>query len=216
MRGKERTVSVYFRTEKIIALALIFSLCFTFVPLALAHKVYLFAWVEGDTVYTDSYFPGKKKVKNGPIKVFDPAGKQLLEGKTDENGQFSFKIPQRTDLRIVLEATMGHKTEYLLKAEEISGIAVKPDTEKEVDKLQDSPPLGSVQTTDMEQIRIVVEKAIDERLRPIERMLAKLQEERGPGLTEIIGGIGYIFGLMGIALYFNSRRKDDPDKGIKG
>ena len=206
MRGKKRTINIFFQAPQIIPFALAFVLCFTSVPPALAHKVYLFAWVEGDTVYTDSYFPGKKKVINGPIKVFDPSGKQLLEGKTDENGQFSFKIPQRTDLRIVLEATMGHKTEYLLKAEEVSGIEVKPDAEKETAKLQDSSP-GSVQTADMEQIRIILEKAIDDRLKPIVRMLARLQEERGPGLTEIIGGIGYIFGLMGIALYFKSRKK---------
>jgi len=206
MRGKKRTINIFFQAPQIIPFALAFVLCFTSVPPAFAHKVYLFAWVEGDTVYTDSYFPGKKKVINGPIKVFDPSGKQLLEGKTDENGQFSFKIPQRTDLRIVLEATMGHKTEYLLKAEEVSGIEVKPDAEKETAKLQDSSP-GSVQTADMEQIRIILEKAIDDRLKPIVRMLARLQEERGPGLTEIIGGIGYIFGLMGIALYFKSRKK---------
>lgn len=206
MLGKERTICKYLHARQIIPFALALALCLTSVTPALAHKVYLFAWVEGDTVYTDSYFPGKKKVINGPIKVFDPSGKQLLEGKTDKKGRFSFKIPQRTDLRIVLEATMGHKTEYILKAEEISGIAVIPDAEKETDRLQGSSS-GTVQTADMEQMRIMVEKAIDDRLKPIVRMLARIQEERGPGLTEIIGGIGYIFGLMGIVLYFKNRKK---------
>ncbi|MBW1768300.1 MAG: hypothetical protein JRJ65_14795 [Deltaproteobacteria bacterium] len=206
MLGKERTICKYLQARQIIPFALALALCLISVSPALAHKVYLFAWVEGDTVYTDSYFPGKKKVINGPIKVFDPSGKQLLEGKTDEKGRFFFKIPQRTDLRIVLEATMGHRAEYILKAEEVSDIAVIPDAEKETDRLQDSSP-GAVRV-DMEQIRIMVEKAIDDRLKPIVRMLARIQEERGPGLTEIIGGIGYIFGLMGIVLYFKSRKKD--------
>jgi len=51
--------------------------------------------------------------------VFDLSGNKLLEGKTNDNGEFSFKIPKKADLRIVLEATMGHKTEYILKADEI-------------------------------------------------------------------------------------------------
>ena len=46
---------------------------------AYGHKVYIFAWVEGDTVYTDSYFPDKRKVAGGKIEVFDPSGKKLLE-----------------------------------------------------------------------------------------------------------------------------------------
>ena len=58
-----------------------------------------------------------------------------------------------------------------------------------------------------EQISMVVEKALDSRLKPIIKTLAKIQEERGPGFTEIIGGVGYIFGLMGLILYFKSRRK---------
>jgi len=209
MRGKKRTMRLYLQASSIIplALALALAFCFTSVSPALAHKVYLFPWVDGDTVYTHSHFSGKKKVKAGKIMVFDPSGKQLLEGKTNEKGEFSFKIPQKTDLRIVLEASTGHRAEYILKVEEISGIAVKPDAIKETDRLQDSSP-GAVQTADMEQIRIMVEKAIDDRLKPIVRMLARLQEERGPGFNEIIGGIGYIFGLMGIVLYFKSRKKD--------
>jgi nickel transport protein len=59
----------------------------------------------------------------------------------------------------------------------------------------------------MEQIRIVVEKTIDSRLKPIVKTLAKIQEERSPGFTEIIGGVGYIFGLMGLILYFKGRKK---------
>ncbi len=35
----------------------------------------------------------------------------------------------------------------------------------------------------------------------------------GPGLTEIIGGIGYIFGLVGMAMYFTSRKKRNRDSG---
>ena len=61
-----------------------------------AHRVNLFAWVEGDTVYVESKFSGGKKVKAGKIIVSDPQGTELLKGTTNENGEFSFKVPKKT------------------------------------------------------------------------------------------------------------------------
>ena len=92
----------------------------TLVPKVHAHGVYVFARVEGDRIITESYFGDERKVKNGVIKVYDPSGELLLEGKTDEKGLFSFRIPKETDLKIVLEASMGHRAEYELKAEELT------------------------------------------------------------------------------------------------
>jgi hypothetical protein len=70
---------------------------------AFAHGVTIFAWVDGDIIRTISKFSGGKRVKNSDVKVFDTEGNQLLEGKTDENGEFSFTIPKKTDLRSSLK-----------------------------------------------------------------------------------------------------------------
>ena len=61
---------------------------------AQAHKVTIFAWAEGNRVFTESKFSGGKRVKDGLVTVFDSAGNQLLEGRTDENGEFSFEAPR--------------------------------------------------------------------------------------------------------------------------
>jgi len=45
-----------------------------------------------------------------------------LTGKTDDQGRFSFKIPQETDLTIVLNASIGHRVEYIFFASEMNGI----------------------------------------------------------------------------------------------
>lgn len=87
---------------------------------AIAHKVNVFAYVEGDTVYTESYFPDGKSVESGMIEVLNASGKKILEGKTDKEGLFNFPIPNpKEDLTIVLNATMGHKNSYLLKKSEM-------------------------------------------------------------------------------------------------
>lgn len=86
---------------------------------AWAHKVNLFAYVEGGTVYTESYFPDGKKVEGGTVEVLDASGKKILEGKTDAQGAFNFPLPKREDLTFVLDATMGHKNSFILKKSEM-------------------------------------------------------------------------------------------------
>ena len=97
-----------------------------------AHRVNLFAWVEGDTVYAESKFSGGRRVNAGKITVLDSQGTELLSGTTNEKGEFSFKVPQKTELKIVLVAGTGHKAEWTISANEIEMPAAgkRPISEK--------------------------------------------------------------------------------------
>jgi len=168
---------------------------------ALAHKVIIFAWIEGDTVFTESKFSDGKKAINSQVLVFDRDGKQLLEGKTNNKGEFSFKIPKLTDLRIVLNAAMGHKAEWKIPESEIR---------ETMGASENKAAGGSSQSIGVglskEELKELIDESLDRKLRPIVRMMNESQS-KGPSVTEIIGGIGYIFGLMGVAIYFKNRGK---------
>ncbi len=197
----------------------LFILLTTFsVTPALAHKVTIFAWVEGDTVHTQSKFSGGKKAKGAPVTVFDTEGNKLIEGKTDKNGEFSFKIPKKSGLKVVLHAAMGHAAEWIIPVEEIvpalkssapsSDVKTRPET---ISGLTDVNTAGELLVSTSsgltkQEIKDLIEASLDKKLAPVINMLADLQD-RSPGITEIFGGIGYIFGLAGIALYFANRRK---------
>lgn len=86
---------------------------------ALAHKVNLFAYVDGGRIYTESYFADGKPVKSGKVLVYDSRDVLLLEGVTDKAGLCSFDIPKIDDLNIVIDATMGHRNSYKLKKVEV-------------------------------------------------------------------------------------------------
>ena len=168
---------------------------------ALAHKVIIFAWVEGNTVFTESKFSGGKKAINARVEIFDKDGKKLLEGKTDNKGEFSFKIPKLTDLRIVLNAAMGHKAEWTVPESEIR------EAGNILEKKSAVEPSGPTTVgLSKEEVKKIVEDSLDKKLRPIVRMITESKNTK-PSLTEIIGGIGYIFGLIGVALYFKNRGK---------
>ena len=55
-------------------------------------------------------------------------------------------------------------------------------------------------------VESIVNRALDSRLSPITRMLAA-SVESGPTLRDIIGGLGWLLGLCGIAAYFRSRKR---------
>lgn len=202
---------------------------------ALAHRVVIFAWVEGDTVFTESRFPDGRKISNARVKVLDQQNTLLLEGTTDEKGEFSFKIPKITDLNIVLKAGMGHQGEWRLSEAEIRsamGVTEKsPASDRKAEDSQDPAadtfaPEGASQAeetglpvTEKELTRIVeaaVEKVLeksldqklDQKLQPVTRMLARMRDS-GPSVNDIFGGIGYIIGLMGVAAFFLSKSRNN-------
>jgi len=168
---------------------------------ALAHKVIIFAWAEGDTIFTESKFSGGRRATGAQVLVFDREGKKLLEGKTDDRGEFSFKVPKLTDLRIVLDAGTGHRAEWSIPESEI--LEARGDLGK---KGSGEPSHLKAPGLSREEIKEIVEDSLDRKLRPIVKMIIESQD-KGPSVNEIVGGIGYIFGLMGVALYFKNRGK---------
>ncbi|MBA3051544.1 MAG: hypothetical protein ABII20_03870 [Candidatus Omnitrophota bacterium] len=92
-----------------------------------AHKVNIFAYAENGRVYTESYFNDGKAVVNSEIKVYGhKTGELLLSGTSDNLGEFVFDLPQKSAIRIVLNASMGHRNEYILSEEEAAGDTDKP------------------------------------------------------------------------------------------
>jgi nickel transport protein len=58
----------------------------------------------------------------------------------------------------------------------------------------------------MDQLEVMIDQALDRKLEPMIKLIRSTRKE-GPGVTEIIGGIGYIFGLFGLLMYFRSRSR---------
>ncbi len=197
----------------IISGVIIFLLLILTSSTVFAHKVSIYAYAEDGKVFAEGYFSDGTRTRNSLIEVFDAkTGKKLLEGKTDNDGKFSFKIPKATSLKLVLHASMGHRNDYTLSAKEVkeamgireSGVKGR----KGESKPQSTVPLTVTSGLSSAEIEAVVNKAMDRKLQPVITILLKLKENsEKPGLTEILGGIGYIIGLMGIAMYFKSRRK---------
>jgi nickel transport protein len=198
-------------------------LCLT--PVCHAHRVNIFAYVDGDSVVTESGYSRTSRVHDGTVEVFDAAtGLLLLSGTTDQEGRFAFAIPApaRTgtmDLRLLLTAGTGHQAEWLVTGEELaafgaaagqSGIETPAGATAETDQSEVQPATQPGTTAQAAASSSADPAAVEAMLRrelaPIKHMLAELNQT-GPGVTEILGGIGYIFGLFGVAAYMKSRTR---------
>jgi nickel transport protein len=195
-------------------------------PAGHAHRVNIFAYVDGDTIVTESGYSRTSRVYDGKVEVFDVAtGALLLSGDTDTEGHFTFPIPEQArngsmDLKLLLTAGTGHQADWVVKGSEIRNAETPadpatadqtPPAPAETPSTAEAQPAavanGQSGLSEAQVARI--ESAVHRELAPVKQMLAELSQP-GPGVTEIAGGIGYILGIFGIAAYMKSRspRKD--------
>ena len=211
MTGEESAIRR--RSCRLAGLAGLLLLLLALVPaLARAHKVTVFAWVEGETVYTESKFSGGRPAQGARIEVYDAAGEKLLEGRTDEEGRFAFQPPRPEALRVVLTAGAGHRNEWRLAAEEFAGAAPlgtspapPPSPAAPGSQAPAADPHGTTVSLSKAELQSLIESSLDKKLAPILQRLGSLSD--GPTLPDIVGGIGYIVGFVGLAAYLNARRK---------
>ena len=194
-------------------LAVTLLCCFAAPHAAHAHKVTVFAWAEGDRVFTESKFSGGKMVKAGKVEVFDSSGNLLLEGRTDDNGAFAFQAPSITDLKIVLTAGMGHQNSWLLSAADLGqgeltprATHASPSDPTVLEAPRASVPAAAGPALTAREIEAIVARQLEEKIRPLMRMVAASQE-KGPTMSDIVGGIGYIIGLVGLGAYVRYRKE---------
>jgi nickel transport protein len=186
---------------------------------ALAHKVNIFVYAEDEKVWVEGYFADGKKAKKSAVLVYDENGVVIQKGKTDNLGTFSFKPIMKTDLRVVLQTGTGHQAEYTLHASELTGLeksdapsATPALSPKKVTSERQSGVSGqqdNLAALDEEALKAAVRQAVAEASKPLARSLTEMQEK--VALTEILGGIGYIFGILGIIFYLKSK-KEGPSR----
>ena len=109
-----------------------------------AHKVIIFAWVEEGKIFSESHFGSKKEAKNCSIRVMNGKGLLVHEGKTDNQGKYSFKIPENIDSGLVLhlDAGTGHKAHWKISENELRNNPSSDDIKTTMEtkaKLEENP-----------------------------------------------------------------------------
>jgi len=183
-------------------------LCLSVTSAAQAHAIHVFAVAEGKVVRGEVYMSGGARPTGCKVEVFAPDGTKVVETVTNERGEFSFEAAARADHRIVADTGDGHRAEYVLKAEEIPETLLPAAT---------GPPRSAGATRENAQAPEIpptdprgVEQIVARHVGALRRQLRDAEQRRR--LSDVLGGIGYIFGLAGVALYFRSRGGQKPPR----
>jgi nickel transport protein len=169
---------------------------------AFAHKVSLFAYHENGVVHAEAYFVDGTPCRNAKISASNVKGTVVAHGVTDDKGMFSFPYASSGDLTLTVEASMGHRSEMVLKSVEPE-IAGRPP-EQEAAAVSNPALQGSRNIDETE-----IERIVEEKIRPVDDMVREiLRNQDKPALGEIIGGLGWIIGLAGAYLWGTTRRKN--------
>ncbi|SJZ35946.1 hypothetical protein [Selenihalanaerobacter shriftii] len=211
-----------YKSVNLFSLILMVVIMITLIAMPVyAHRVVAYAYISGDSIVVEAAFGNGAPINEGLVEVYGPKGKLLLEGKTDAKGVYKFKIPQKSDLKIVVGSKMGHQAQYSIKKEELPEIDVQNSTETELsnqNSINEESSVTDINNThdestkvdkgkfiSKEEFRSILQDELAKQVAPLNKKITQLQRKKGPGITEILGGIGYIFGLMGVVFYFKAK-----------
>ncbi|HUT12640.1 MAG TPA: carboxypeptidase-like regulatory domain-containing protein [Thermoguttaceae bacterium] len=180
---------------------------------ALAHKIHVFAYARGTTIHGQAYFTEDSPARNIAVTALDPAGQQIGDTTTDDDGQFTLEAQYRCDHLLQVSTSDGHGGEYTVSASEFSqdlpprdGSAGSPPPSSSPEV--DSPPDEGHAHTPAPEAGQPDNKTLLVQIVELRKQL-KSYEDR-IRLQDVLGGVGYILGVAGIAFYFLGAKKRPP------
>lgn len=185
-----------------------FLMLFILVAPAEAHRLKVFATVEGDAIRGYAFFVGGGRSRGSSWTARDGADRILAEGTTDAQGGFTFAVPKNTqsDVTITVDTHEAHIASATIRAARLGGAPsgdVNGVAESAGSGGAESGTVPASSPTDA-QIAALVEAAVQRQVEPllerIEQMDSRLR------IVDILSGVFFIAGLAGVGLWARSRR----------
>ena len=195
--------------KRVWLLLIVVTLLFPIV--ASAHRISVFAYQEGNKIRIEGFFSDGTPTKQAAVEVYDASGKKLYSGRTNEKGTLAFDMPKAEGkLKIVLIASMGHRAETIFKLKKAGAGTVSDSQSAGVaEKMVQPKPAAFPEKAagiSEQEIRSIVRDEVAKAIQPVMRALAK-QEAEKVSFSDIVGGIGWILGLMGIWMMMKVRKR---------
>ncbi|MBX9653364.1 carboxypeptidase-like regulatory domain-containing protein [bacterium] len=159
-------------------------------PLA-AHDLRLVVAVEGKEITGLLSYPGGEPAAGTVVQFIDPRYKIVAEVTADAEGRFRQPVPVRCDYLIRARTIDLHHAEVTVKEEQLP---------TDLPPLPDSIPDSPHQITQSDE---QFKREIQLELKLMREQIDRL--ESSIGLRDIVGGIGFIVGILGLLLFLRQR-----------
>jgi len=161
--------------------------------------------IEGEVGFSDGIM-GQAGV---PVIITDANGNKLGEVKVEEEGLFSFEATSRIDHHFSIDLGSGHVLKTMLPADELPDSLVGGDgavTEATAADLSSTGSAVALNGADSTALQQMIERSVSKQIKPLRKELQAYKEKAS--LQDVLGGIGYIFGLCGIGIWLRQRKLD--------
>lgn len=219
-------------TKHLAKLIIVATLTLCASAFAQAHKVNIFAALDGNMIVGKVYFSGGGVAEDVDVEVLAQDGLKIATVKTNSKGEFLF-APKMKDTQYLFSVDTGDghaaKTTVAVGSaltpsqsgaskprppsfSQLQGKpgAAQPDVKASSSPAQAASPQVAI---DPEIVAEVVSVELSKQLRPLAERIE--QYESSVRMSNVFGGIGFIVGIAGVAAFFLSRRQEEQGKGPK-
>jgi nickel transport protein len=199
-----------------------------------AHKLKAFATVEGAVVSGYAYFTPGGRAQQADVTITGPGGVEVLKTGVSGQGEFHFVAKQRVDYVITVDGGDSHVATYTIHASDLPDSLPTPEGDKILPldpptaataaapdaaappqpEAQAPTPAPSnaanaadvaIVSVDPASLRAMIRESVAREVNPLREQLDAFQE--AVGWRDVVSGLGYIFGLCGVAYGFYSWRR---------
>jgi nickel transport protein len=172
----------------------------------------VFAAAQGKTIQGKAYFRGQIAAQNVTVRALDPAGEEIGRTTTDAEGQFRLTARFRCDHRLLVETEDGHGAEFTVAADQLPDDLPPRGSAANVSPSAGASPSGGVAPVASSAGGGGERSADSRQLEAIRAELARLEEQLQAyqdrlRWQDMLGAIGYIVGVTGIAYYYLGVRR---------
>jgi nickel transport protein len=182
-----------------------------------AHLLKVFATVEDGSITGYAFFVGGGRPKKALLIIQDNSGREIHRSNTDDNGGFNWHPPKPQTMTVIVNPGDGHMAQSTLDVDRFDPNAseamplsvgtlggVKPNLDaSEEPACSSSAEFGVL-------VDRSVDRAVSRQVRPLLEAFADVDSRIR--LHDIVGGIGMIFGLAGVAMWMSARRSTNQGR----
>jgi nickel transport protein len=228
--------SVLDRRSNTLSIATLMRLAFAvltsivFIVGAEAHKLKAFATAEGALISGYAYFTPGGRAQQADVTITGPGGVEVLKTGVNQEGEFRFVAKQRVDYTITVDGGDSHIANFTIHASDLpdslpapadgkilpldppaaaaaAAADVAPDSQAAEPAPSSAAPAAAgagLVAIDPATLRALIRESVAREVNPLREQLDAFQEQ--VGWRDVVSGLGYIFGLCGVAYFFGTWR----------
>jgi len=180
---------------------------------AFAHTLNFFIEsIEGATIHGRAYFPNDVPAQHSDVIARDASGRELGRTTTDDQGKFTLAAREHVDLYLTVVTPDGHVCTHPIHASDLpESLPMNAPTTTSDVKVVPSPTDHTAvpaAAAGKESELATIENRLVElttQFKLLRRQVADSDERLR--LRDILGGVGFILGISGVAFYMKARRR---------